>query len=134
MIREIKDGELFIARYIPVDAHKTGLNFFSKDEEFVQVGSWYKYPEGKYLNKHFHNELDRINTITQEVFFVVQGKVKTSMYNKEFELVDELILHKGDILIFFEGGHDFTILEDDTIVYEVKNGPYLGADKDKTKF
>lgn len=134
MIREIKDGDLLIARHIPAGAHKDGLNFFSRDEEFVQVGSWYKYPEGKYLNKHFHNELERINTITQEVFFVVNGKLKTAMYNKDLEFVEELTLNKGDILIFFEGGHDFTILEDDTTVYEVKNGPYLGADKDKTKF
>ena len=134
MTKDILYNDVLLARYIHADAHKQGLNFFSKDEEFVQVGSWYKYPKGKYLEKHYHNTLERLNTITQEVIIIIKGKVKTTMYNKAREPVAEQILEQGDILIFLEGGHDFTILEEDTIVYEVKNGPYLGAEKDKTKF
>ena len=56
------------------------------------------------------------------------------MYYKNQEPVAEQLLRSGDILIFLAGGHDFTIIEEDTVVYEVKNGPYLGAEKDKTKF
>lgn len=134
MIKEVRDGNLIIARYIQYNEHDDGFNIFSNDTEFIQVGSWFNYPEGKYLRKHFHNHLERVNTITQEVFIVIQGSVKTVMYNKSLQPVEEIVLKKGDILIFLEGGHDFTILEEGTIVYEVKNGPYLGADKDKTRF
>jgi hypothetical protein len=31
----------------------------------------------------------------------------------------------------FRGGHNYYILEEDTIVYEYKTGPYLGQDLDK---
>jgi len=134
MIREIRDEDILIARYIPANGHKKGLNFFSNDKEFVQVGSWYRYPKGKYLHKHYHNKLKRVVNITQEVIIVIQGSIKTVMYNKEFLPIEEVVLTKGDILIFLEGGHDFTILEEDTIVYEVKNGPYFGESKDKTRF
>ena len=33
-----------------------------------------------------------------------------------------------------ECAHGYTISEDDTTVLEIKNGPFLGADVDKTKF
>jgi hypothetical protein len=32
------------------------------------------------------------------------------------------------------GGHDYTILEDDTRILEIKNGPFLGREIDKTLF
>ena len=31
----------------------------------------------------------------------------------------------------FQGGHTYEILEDDTIVYEYKTGPYKGQENDK---
>ena len=31
----------------------------------------------------------------------------------------------------FEGGHNYEILEENTLVYEFKTGPYEGIDKDK---
>jgi len=34
-------------------------------------------------------------------------------------------------LILLEGGHGFFIKEDDTVILEVKNGPYLGAEMDR---
>ncbi len=134
MPKEIVGKAGVIARHIKPEDHKSGLNFFSEDEEFVQVGSWYKYESGKYLAKHYHNKLERKTDITQEVFVIMKGRVETKMYDEDLSDVGSLILEEGDILIFFRGGHDFTILEDDTIVYELKNGPFYGSDKDKTKF
>ena len=32
----------------------------------------------------------------------------------------------------FSAGHGFEVIEDNTILYEVKNGPYYGQIKDKT--
>jgi hypothetical protein len=31
----------------------------------------------------------------------------------------------------FRGGHNYLILEEDTIVYEYKTGPYMGQQLDK---
>ena len=48
-IIEIKEGDLVLARHIPASAAwKDGLNFFSQDEDYIQVGLW-GYGAGKEL-------------------------------------------------------------------------------------
>ncbi len=39
-MREIKEGDLVLARHISEADCKEGLNFFSNDDEFIQVGFW----------------------------------------------------------------------------------------------
>jgi len=41
-------------------------------------------------------------------------------------------LRPGDASFTLYGGHTYEILEDDTIVYEYKTGPYEGQKLDKT--
>ena len=41
---------------------------------------------------------------------------------------------QGEMLILLESAHGYTILEEDTTVLEIKNGPFMGVEKDKTKF
>ena len=50
------------------------------------------------------------------------------------ELVDTVRVNQGEILVLLESGHGYKILEDDTTVLEVKNGPYFGAEKDRIRF
>ena len=38
------------------------------------------------------------------------------------------MIKQGDCSMTFEGGHTYTILEDDTVVYEYKTGPYQPED------
>ena len=45
--------------------------------------------------------------------------------------VSEPVLEVGDASFTLEGGHTYTILEDDTLVYEYKTGPYEGQKNDK---
>jgi len=42
------------------------------------------------------------------------------------------ILYVGDASFTLEGGHNYEILEDNTLVYEYKTGPYEGQEFDKT--
>ena len=44
----------------------------------------------------------------------------------------EPILKPGDASFTLEGGHNYLILEDNTLVYEYKTGPYEGQALDKT--
>ena len=46
-------------------------------------------------------------------------------------LLETHILNAGDSSFTLEGGHTYEILEDDTLVYEYKTGPYEGQEKDK---
>lgn len=132
-IREVKVGSQILARYIPSSvAWEDGLNFFSKDEEFIQVGTW-GYREGKDLLAHKHNRSSREINLTQEVLFIRQGKILVTVYDDHDQEIEEWVASSGDIIIMLSGGHGYKILDDNTQVLEVKNGPYLGADKDRKR-
>ena len=47
------------------------------------------------------------------------------------ELLDEPIINEGDCSVTLYGGHTYTALTDDTLVYEYKTGPYKGVELDK---
>lgn len=132
-VNEIKQGELILARHIPAeDAWAGGLNFFSADEEYIQVGAW-GYDAGKELLAHTHNEVTREVLWTQEVLYIRKGRIKAEVYNTDNERVAEVLATEGDVLILLRGGHGYHILEDGTQVLEVKNGPYVGADRDRRR-
>jgi hypothetical protein len=132
-MREIIFNNEIIAKHIPSDSWAEGLGFYSHNDEFIQVGTW-KYNKGKSLLKHIHNEVNRIVIRTQEVLFVKRGSLKANIYSLDEELVAELIINEGDTLILLNCGHGYEILEDETQVLEIKNGPYPGADIDRRRF
>jgi len=133
-IVEIKEGDLVLARHIPASAAwKDGLNFFSHDEDFIQVGVW-GYGAGKELKAHIHNEVKREVFWTQEVLFVRTGKLRANIFNTHEQKVAELIVSAGDIIILLRGGHGYNILADGTQVLEIKNGPYVGPERDRRRF
>jgi hypothetical protein len=130
---EIKEGELVLARHIPATTvWQDGLNFFSQDDEFIQVGVW-GYNEGKELKAHIHNEVKREVLWTQEVLFVRSGKLKANIFDTSEKKVAELEVNAGDVIILLQGGHGYDILQDGTQVLEIKNGPYLGPDIDRRR-
>jgi len=130
---EIKEGDVVLARHIPADAAwNDGLSFFSKDDEYIQVGIW-GYPAGKELKAHIHNEVTREVLWTQEVIFVRKGKIRANIYDTKEQKIAELEVAAGDIIILLRGGHGYDIIEDGTQVLEVKNGPYVGPDLDRRR-
>ncbi len=132
-IIEIKEGDLVLARHIPATAAwQDGLNFFSKDEDFIQVGIW-GYGAGKELKAHIHNEVKREVLWTQEVLFVRSGKLQANIFNTHEHKVADLIVNAGDIIILLRGGHGYNILENGTQVLEIKNGPYVGPERDRRR-
>lgn len=131
-MREIlKDGKVVARHILESDIHE-GLNFYSNDEEFIQVGAW-NYNEGKRLLGHIHNEVDRTINRTYEVLYVINGSLEARIYDMSENLLETFVVLKGEILVLLECGHGYTILSDDTKVIEIKNGPYLGADVDRRR-
>jgi hypothetical protein len=131
-IREIQQNNIILARYIPSYSWNKGLSFFSKDKEYIQLGTW-RYDKGKELLAHIHNKVERNIYRTQEVLFIKKGKIMASIYNLKGKLVKKLIIESGDILVLLNCGHGYEILQDDTQVIEIKNGPYLGAEIDRRR-
>ena len=132
-VKEVKKDNEVLARLVKAEDWNEGLGFYSNEEEVIQVGTW-QYDSGKELMKHIHNEVDRTITRTNEVLYVVSGKVKAFIYDLEEILVEELMVNTGDTLILLDCGHGYEIMADNTKVIEIKNGPYLGAETDRRRF
>lgn len=129
-MKEIVKDNVILARHITKEDIKQGLSFFSEDKEFIQVGTW-QYDAGKELLAHVHNEVKREINRTYETLYIISGKLEVTIYDIKAVKVDTFEVNAGDILILLESGHGYRIMEDNTRVLEVKNGPYLGAEVDR---
>lgn len=99
--------------------------------EFIQVSSL-KMLKGKTFKPHKHNIDNKKISTTQESWVVIKGSVKVIFYDIDDTIVAKEVLQEGDISVTLRGGHSYIILEDNTIVYEFKTGPYFGQKRDKT--
>ena len=129
---KIMDGDLVLAIVIRNADWEEGLNFVSSEGDYQQVGIW-GYDKGKKLAPHIHLIEPREVLRTQEVIFVKEGRIRADIYTEKEEFLKSIELEKGDTIILLKGGHGYEILEDNTKVLEVKNGPYVGADKDRER-
>ena len=102
------------------------------EDNFIQC-ALLNMEKGKTFKPHRHIFKERTrNVIAQESWIVIQGSVKCTFYDLDNSVLVEPILNPGDASFTLEGGHTYEILEDDTLVYEYKTGPYEGQSLDKT--
>ena len=99
---------------------------------FIQCAAL-KMSKNKTFPPHKHIEKDRRHPkqIAQESWVVIKGKVRCIFYDIDDSIIATPILAPGDASFTLYGGHTYEILEDDTIVYEYKTGPYEGQELDK---
>ena len=101
------------------------------EDNFIQC-ALLNMEKGKTFKPHRHIFKERTrNVIAQESWIVVQGSVKCTFYDIDNSVLVEPILNPGDASFTLEGGHTYNILEDNTLVYEYKTGPYEGQALDK---
>lgn len=102
------------------------------DHQFLQLATL-KMQRGQTFKPHQHiwKPTPTEQTIAQESWMVFRGSVEVSFFDIDGQLLEKQILSAGDCSMTFEGGHTYLILEDDTIVYEYKTGPYQGQQLDK---
>ena len=114
----------------PIDKGLARINVVP-DEEFLQLATL-KMDKGITFKPHKHiYKKGEQKVIAQESWIVIKGSVKVIMYDLDDTIIAEEILNIGDISITFRGGHNYKILENDTLVYEYKTGPYKGQQNDK---
>ena len=80
------------------------------------------------VRRHYHLPRERTIVGTPEVLVVRSGRCRLDVYDDELQPVESLELGEGDIMVMVGGGHGFEMLED-TVLIEIKQGPYLGADE-----
>ncbi len=125
---KVKDGKLMHIVYRSADTN--GRINITPDDEFLQLAC-IKMQKDTTFRPHKHINYDKITNITQESWIVIKGSVKCIFYDLDDNILSEPILYAGDCSITFYGGHNYHILDDDTLVYECKTGPYLGQLLDK---
>jgi hypothetical protein len=109
-----------------------GRNEVIPEDNFLQCATL-RMEKNKTFPPHKHITKDRHypEQIAQESWVVIRGSVKCKFYDIDDKIIAEPILKAGDASFTLYGGHTYEILEDDTLVYEYKTGPYEGQELDK---
>ncbi len=105
-----------------------GKTTFITPPEFKQQVGFVVYPKGGEIARHVHIDVERHLVGTSEVILVKKGRCFLDVYNDDKELAATLELKTGDLMLMVGGGHGFRMLED-TILLEIKQGPYSGLDE-----
>jgi len=100
-------------------------------EEYIQICAK-SMPKGLTFKPHKHNKLERTTDYTQEGWIILEGSVKANFWDINDQPIYETVLNAGDCAIVFRAGHSFEVLEEGTILYEIKSGPYYGVELDKS--
>jgi len=118
-LSDIENQNDFRTEIVPID------NFIQCATLNMKSGKTFK------PHKHIYKERTYKNQIAQESWIVIRGSVKCIFYDLDDTIIAEPILYPGDASFTLGGGHNYLILEDNTIVYEYKTGPYEGQEFDK---
>jgi len=117
------DGKVYaylISKKIKID--KT--TFLVPQELNLQVG-FIVYSAGGKVVPHIHCPLRRQIVGTSEVLIIQKGQCEVDVYDDGKRFIGTKRLSKGDIIIFVCGGHGVRMLKD-TVLLEVKQGPFTG--------
>ena len=108
-----------------------GRTNVAPSNEFIQLATL-RMEKGTTFKPHKHIwKTGQKKVIAQESWVVIRGSVKVTMYDLDDKVIATPILYPGDCSMTFQGGHTYEILEEDTVVYEYKTGPYEGQELDK---
>ena len=126
-VEQISANGLPLAYIIRADVAPTETTFVTPPEFKQQVG-FVVYPAGGEIARHVHLPLERHLVGTSEVILVRSGRCKLDVYDEARQLVATRELATGDLMLMIGGGHGFRMIED-TVLLEVKQGPYTGLEE-----
>ena len=127
LIEHINWQDERIAIICRADYSPTATDFLTPSDYKQQLG-FIVYPAGGVIQAHTHKPLERRIVGTSEVLGVRSGRLEVDFFNSARELIATRVLEKGDLVLLTGGGHGFRMLED-TVLLEVKQGPYTGIDE-----
>ncbi len=116
-----------------VDPHwqPAETTFMTPGDFSLQMGM-IVYGAGQDIPAHVHLPITRQVEGTNECIVVRKGRCRVTIYDSQRNFVAERDLEEGAIILLLGGGHGFHLYED-TILFEVKQGPYAG-NMDKERF
>jgi hypothetical protein len=83
------------------------------------------YPEGGAVAAHRHRPEPRTVIETAECLLVRRGRCRVTFHSESDVCPRSVQLAAGDVLLIVQGAHSVDF-DEDTVLLEVKQGPYLG--------
>lgn len=102
-------------------------SFITPPDANLQLG-FVVYPSGGTIVRHVHRPLERHIIGTSEALVIKSGRCFLDIYDDERALVATRALRAGDVVLVVGGGHGFR-MEEDTVLLEIKQGPYTGLEE-----
>lgn len=123
----IEAGGLRLALVVRRAWRPERTTFLTDAEDLLQAGG-VVYPKGGVVTPHDHRPLERRLGRTSEALLVWRGRCEIDLYDEARRKVAVRTLEEGDLILLLSGGHGFRMLED-TVLFEIKQGPYTGIDE-----
>ena len=127
---EDKNGNL-LASIIKKDVMKGDKYFATDHNQDLQIAKFNLKKDTEIL-RHIHLQQERRIMTTSEVIILTEGHMIVDIYSEDLEPLHSDVLHEGDILALFKGGHGLRMSTDCKFI-EVKQGPY-SEEIDKKRF
>ena len=130
-IEIINDDKGPVAYFVNRNWQPKETQFLTPDDFGQQMGM-IVYGKGEHIEPHIHLPITRKVNGTTECIVVKSGSCYVDIYSHSKKILVTRLLKEGDIVLLLGGAHGFRMIED-TILFEVKQGPYAG-DADKKRF
>ena len=117
------------AEVIRAAARVNTTAFFSPPESSFQFGLL-AHEAGFSEAPHYHHPFTRTISDLQQMFVMQRGRVVVDLYADDGRKFREVDLGPGDAIVLIHGVHGLRVLEDFQAI-SVKQGPFLGTEKDK---
>ena len=128
---KVKEGTLLHVVFRKEDFKPGRINIISPDE-FLQCAALQLNAGTTFRpHKHFEREVTDKDRIPQESWVILKGRVKVIMYDLDDSIIATPILYEGDASFTLRGGHNYQILQDNSLILEMKTGKYSGQENDK---
>jgi quercetin dioxygenase-like cupin family protein len=128
-IEQISDqrGNVLAVILRTADVYPSATDFVTPPDANFQVG-FIVYEANGVVQRHTHRPIEREIVGTSEVLLVRKGSCVVELFDDERRSVTTRELRPGDVILLIAGGHGLHMLED-TVLLEVKQGPYTGMDE-----
>jgi hypothetical protein len=128
-VETIEFNGIKYAQVIWADTQVTQTTFFSPPESSFQFGLL-AHAAGFEEPPHVHQPVKREINDLQQMFVVQRGVVAVQLYADDKTLLREVVLKAADAIVLIHGIHAIRVIEDMQCI-SVKQGPFLGTEKDK---
>lgn len=106
---------------------------FLTPQDLPQQAGIMRHGAGYVIKNHYHNSVHRDVVGTPEAIIVRSGRIKVLFFDDAQNPVAERALGAGDMVFLVSGGHGFEFLEE-SVILEIKQGPYVNKEQDKVQF